>query len=726
MESIRSALRNFWEDADRRRAMMLSLVAHLCVLLLFVLWLSQPRPVPLPEFIVIELGTPAPAEQVSEAPASDEAAPTAPTPRVAERESGEPQARTAEQTETVAPDPQEVTRQPQPAPPQPAPAQVAEQPEAQPEVAQPPPPAPVEESMASEEPPVAPVPQVRAPAPQPATDLPVATAATVLPEIDEVELDPRPAEQALRIPTPSATAEVPEARTVAVTPSVQVAASQEIPSPGASASVAPPQAIPNPDASAQVAAAQAVPLPQARAQVEAAAPVPLPQASASVAAAVPVPQPAASANVAAAQAVPRPQVAANVAAAAPVPLPGVEAEVAQPTAIPMPGAQAELPDARPVSVAAEVVVSRPQDIPAPSVSASVTAPLPALGAAMAGAAPAGSAQTPSNRIDDRDAGGNADSSAQTDPDEGAMAGNLGRAADTAPGTGDGASAVQPEVPFRDQRQRPLAVLLDNFRGYPQAGLSEATTIAEMPVEGGLTRLMAIYDQVDPEQVGPIRSARDYFVELARDYDGILVHDGGSPAALAAIDRGSLPTLNAYRFGELFSRRQGREAPYNLYSSGGSLRDAVNRLRLDQALEMRGVVPRPPEEAPRAGSVEVRFSSTYSSGFAYIQQLDIYRWVRSGEQAVDAAGRPVMVDAVLVARIDARPIPDDPAGRLYIPLRGGEATLYLRGRAISGRWLPAQEEGDGVLFVRDDGQEMDLAPFRTWLLFAPASAQIASN
>lgn len=706
---------------------MLSLAAHLCVLLLFVLWLSQPKEVPLPEFIVIELGTPAPSEQVSEAAANEEAAPTAPLPRVAEQQSGEPQARSAEQVESVAPEPEEVTRQPQPAPPQPAPPQVAEEESrARPSVAATPTPAPAEEVAQSDEPPVAPVPQVRAPAPQPATDLPVATAATVLPEIDEVDLEPRPAEQAIRIPQPAATVEVPEALTVAVTPSVRVAAPEEIPSPDATANVAPPRAIPAPNASAQVAAAQAVPMPGARAEVAQAVPVPQPGATAQVAAAVPVPRPQATASVAAPTALPTPQVSASVAAAAPVPLLGVEAEVAQATTIPTPGAQAQVPTARPVTVAAQVVVDRPRDIPAPTVSAQVTAPLPALGAAMAGAAPAGAAQNPSNRIDERQAGGNSDRPAQVNPDEGALAGNLGRAAVAAPGAGDGATALRPEVPFRDSRLRPLAVLLDNFRGYPQAGLAEATAIAEMPVEGGLTRLMAIYDQVDPERVGPIRSARDYFVDLARRFDGILVHDGGSPAALAAIDRGRLPTLNAYRFGELFSRGQGREAPYNLYSSGNSLRDAINRLSLGQSLEMRGVVPRPPEEAPEAEAVEVSFGANYSSGFAYIRELDIYRWVRNGDPAVDASGRPVFVDAVLLARIDARPIPDDPAGRLYIPLRGGEATLYLRGKAIPGRWQPAPQEGEGILFVSDDGEQMDLAPFRTWMLFAPGFAQVASR
>lgn len=672
---------------------MLSLVAHLCALLLFVLWLSQPRPVPLEQFLVIDLGNPEQADRVVQAPTVDEAAPAAPTPQVADEETGEPQARTSDNTETVAPDPAPRTEQPVPQPqPQPRPRQQAVEERTPPEE-------PVERSRDSRSAaPVAPTPQVRQPQPAAAAaDLPVAaTTATALPVIDEVELAPRPAEQAVTIPRPSAAARVPESRTVAVTPSVRVAAERP------------------------------VPVPRAAAEVAAAEPVPTPAATAQVAEAVAIPRPSAAAEVAEATPVPRPAAEASVTAARPVPVPTAAAEVAGARAIPMPGAQAEVAPARPVTVSAQVAVSRPVAVPTPSIRAEVTAPEPEGGAALAGAAPAGTAPNPSNRNDDRRPGGNADRTAQDRAADGAQAGNLGRAADTAEGDATGARSVRPQIPYREERERPLAVLLDNARGYPQAGLTEASLIAEMPVEGGLTRLMAMYDRRDPGQVGPIRSARDYFVNLARSYDGILVHDGGSPDALAAIDRGTLPTLNAFRFGDLFSRQQGRDAPYNLYSNGVSLREAVNRLRLDRSLELRGVVPRPPEDAREAQSVEVRYGGNYRSGFGYIQELDIYRWRRNGENAVDFRGEAVFVEAVLVASIDVRQIPDDPAGRLYIPLRGGEATLHLRGRAISGRWLPAQDGGRGVTFVDSGGRPVDLRPFRIWLLFAPGYAQVAEN
>lgn len=745
---------------------MLSVALHLCLLLLVILWLNRPRPLPEEQFIVLDLGTPQQAEDTVNAPTVEDPAPQAPTPQVADDDTGEPQAQTAEQTETVAPDPDPVTQQPEPQPAVQPDAQSEAQSQTEPEPADQPEeaavpaesePEPAVAEAEGEEPPEAPIPEVREPAPEASVpDLPVTETASVLPEIDEAQIEPSQADQAIDIPRPQTAARVPQVRNVAVEAGVQVSAAEEIPQPEVSANTPQSREVPQPQVQAQASAPVPVPRPEAAASVAASVTVPRPQASSEVAAPQEIPQPAVSSQVAEQQAIPEPeassqvaqpqaipqpqatastaeaseipapQASAQVASSRSVPSPNASAQVASARPVPMPGIDTEVAQSRSVEVSAQVAVSRSVPVPSPQISARVTAPQPEPGAAMAGAAPTGSSDNPSNRTDDRIPGGNANQGAQDRVDEDAQAGNLGRAASPDEGDATGAQSLRPRIPYREERDRPLAVLLDNAAGYPQSGLASASVITEMPVEGGLTRLMTLYDLRDPGQVGPIRSARDYFVELARGYDGVLVHDGGSPAAMAAISRNGVNTLNAYQEGTLFARQGQAAAPYNLYSSGSSLREAVNRLRLDRLVELTGVVPQPPEEAPDATAVEVRFSGDYRSGFSYIRPLDRYRWHRNGEGAVDASGDAVTVEAVLVARIDARPIPDDPYGRLYIPLRGGGATLYLRGKAIDGRWSLGGEQGNGVVFESADGEEIDITPFRTWITFAPQNAIVAQN
>jgi len=516
-------------------------------------------------------------------------------------------------------------------------------------------------------PPPPPAPQVRVPEPTasvPPVDIPLAEAPrTALPEIDEVRLEPRPLPQAIVLPTPVVTAVVPEARVITATPSVQVT---------------PEQALPQPEV--RVAVAEVRPL-AVTPQVEVAVARPVevvPQVQVAEARSLAVvPQ----VEVAAAVAVPSPQVAVEVRLPA-----AVEAAVEEPVVEAPVGAQ-------------ETIATAEQP---------------------GGALETAAAQAASPRELNRPAGGNADQAGQTRDQADAQLQGLGAAASPdGVRTPTGVPARRVLEPFSDQRFRPLAVVVDNANGFPQSGFLEASAIYEFPIEGGLTRLMMIYDRIDPASVGPVRSARDYMVAAARSLDGILVHDGGAPSAMHAIANENLTTFNAFNRGELFARAGGRSAPYNLYSSGSGLRQAINTLRLEQVRNLRTQRYRPAEDAPAATSVQVRFSGAYSGGFSFNPVLNHYRWQRNGQSAADANGQSVVVEVVVIARIVAQPIPGDPQGRLFVRLEEGEATLLIRGKRIEGRW----REQNGVSFFSNDGEQIDLAPFKHWVMFVPNWAQV---
>ena len=575
-----------WQDRDRRRALLLSLMVHLLVVLAIAIWVTLPDPVPLESFIIIDIGTPAEAIEEIQAPASASPAPLAQTPQVEAPEAGESQATALGLLLTVpTPDPVEMQLGSDVAPPEPEAATPLEVP---------PQAIPLR----------APPPGVRLPASESGSvDLPLADIpATTLPQIDAEVLVPRPLAESIQIPRPTSVVQVPEARALALTPTVIVA---------------PGGVIPKPSVEVAVAVAEAIPQPLLRV----------------------------------------------------------------------------------------VVVEDQPDTRAPTV----------FGETRAGAFLT-QGDVDSDRLDNRLEGGDAPRSGQTVADAEADASNLGAAAEIDRGEALGSRLALPPTPFQERRERPLMVLIDNVGGYPQSGLFEAAQVVEMPVEGGLTRLMTVFDRSDPDQVGPIRSARDYFVMLAQSVDGILVHDGGSPSALAAISRDGLTTFNAYSRGELFSRFAGRSAPYNLYSYGTTLREAVDRLGLERPRSVSGVIYRPPESSTSVGGLEIRFSGVYSSGFVYVEEEKRYHWLRNEEGAVDAFGERVLVDAVVVASIEARPLPDDPEGRLYIPLRGGLATLFIGGKMVSGSW--SKEQGVGVEFVSDEQLPVDLSPFKTWMILTP--------
>jgi hypothetical protein len=282
-------------------------------------------------------------------------------------------------------------------------------------------------------------------------------------------------------------------------------------------------------------------------------------------------------------------------------------------------------------------------------------------------------------------------------------------------------------PYEDQRHRPIVAILDNANPSAgrQSGLREASVVYEMPVEGNLTRLMAVYDRADPGRVGPIRSARDYQHRVVEDLGGALVHIGGSPAALDAIARGRAPSFNALErpFEALYSRADDAIAPYNLYSDGARLRSFLRGANLETARSLRGTIYRPAPELPDSSALLVSYPGDYSSGFTYLPELNLYRWRRSGVPALDAGGESVVVQAVVVARVEGSPLPGDREGRLYLAVdRGGEATLYLAGKVIRGRW----QQQNGFGFIAEDGQPVDLTPFKTWISLVPSWAQVAGR
>jgi len=658
-----------WQDPDKRRAALLSVILHLAALLLLLYVISRPQPEPIPSFIVIDVGTPAFSEQYTEAPTAEAPTVDAPEPQVASTEAGDPQALTAPQAETTSEELDQVTVQP-PAPEAPPAAEAAPEP-APVEAEVVPPPPPQLQDVATEAP-----------------DLPVAEApASQLPEVELEVLQAREIPAPVTIPEPQLQVQVAESRALALAPSASTAQAREVTSPDAMAVVAQPV------------------------QVRA------PNVQASVSSTVSVTAPNVSASVSEAVALDPSQVRASVAAPVSVTAPGVTASVSGTRRLAEPSVSAVVGNGVPLDVAPTVQVATPRPLATPQLRAVVTGPQ-VPGAPAQGAVAEGATDVRATVESPRPPGGNAVAPGQAGPpDPNANVENRGLAAGPdGEGQGDGARQPPARPPLAEQRDRALAVLIDNAdRAYPQSGLAQASMVVEMPVEGGITRLMAFFDASDPQRVGPVRSARPYFVELAQRSQAVLVHDGGSPDAMVRIASVAVPTLNAYTSGDLFARSEDRSAPHNLYASGTALRAAVNRIVPERVRLVANAVYAPSTEAREVAEVTVSYGS-YTSGFRFNPISGRYRWVRAGEPAVQPDGQVLETQAVLVGAIQAVPLPGDDAGRLYIPLSSGPATLYLNGRAVDGTWEVV--DGMGVSFISDAGQRVDLAKLRTWVVLSP--------
>ena len=127
--------------------------------------------------------------------------------------------------------------------------------------------------------------------------------------------------------------------------------------------------------------------------------------------------------------------------------------------------------------------------------------------------------------------------------------------------------------------RPVAIMIDNqYYARPQSSLSEADIVYEILAEGLITRYMAIFYSSSAEFVGPIRSARPYFINRALEYDALYAHVGGSPQAWADLVNLNVADLDGLSGNGMYrTTKTNKKAPHNTYSSTKALiKSAKNR------------------------------------------------------------------------------------------------------------------------------------------------------
>ena len=140
----------------------------------------------------------------------------------------------------------------------------------------------------------------------------------------------------------------------------------------------------------------------------------------------------------------------------------------------------------------------------------------------------------------------------------------------------GTAKEEKKVQIFQGNERPFAVMIDNHKdAWPQAGLQKAYMVYEIVVEGGETRLMALFKGADVDKIGPVRSARHYFIDYAMENDAIYVHFGQSPQAASDIKKYSINDINGIsEDGSTFWRVKDKTAPHNAVTSMANLKKST--------------------------------------------------------------------------------------------------------------------------------------------------------
>lgn len=275
----------------------------------------------------------------------------------------------------------------------------------------------------------------------------------------------------------------------------------------------------------------------------------------------------------------------------------------------------------------------------------------------------------------------------------------------------------------------IAVKIENTdAGMPQYGVADADIIYTEQVEGGLVRLIAIFHTVLPTEVGAVRSVRSTDVQLLPSFGApILVYSGGATAQLTRLRGSDLIATTEGAPG--FWRSSVKRAPYNLHANLQTIAKRYPGKAKVQPMgfEFSRADPRLASE-PRIDSIAVTMRNGKTS-FRYADnKYQAYFWDQPYLDAV--GGRHLFVQNVLVESVDNSQLDGtiDPAGNpsyLTRTLGSGKFTLYRDGRAISGTWSRAAV-GDPTRYLDSTGKPVLLKPGKTWVLLAPANAQIVQK
>ncbi len=299
------------------------------------------------------------------------------------------------------------------------------------------------------------------------------------------------------------------------------------------------------------------------------------------------------------------------------------------------------------------------------------------------------------------------------------------------------------VPESIGRQRPISVMINNiYDALPQSGIGNASIVYEAPVEGGITRLMGIFeDYQDVERIGSVRSSREYYVYFAREFDSFYLHFGQAWYALELLWRDETLNLSGLEdagHGEgdiVYYRSDDFPAPHNVFTDYERIQKGIDfrqysRNYSDAYLAQNGHYQFAADDAPvllENGQDALSVSPGYdynNARFEYDASTGKYTRYQFGEPHIDGTtGKALTFDNILIQFCNWRTQVDSDTYLDIDVLTGGAGKYITKGKAIDitwskegGTWDEQLAEGNfnATRYYDAEGNQITLNQGKTWV------------
>ncbi len=282
-----------------------------------------------------------------------------------------------------------------------------------------------------------------------------------------------------------------------------------------------------------------------------------------------------------------------------------------------------------------------------------------------------------------------------------------------------------------------AVMIENsVDARPQAGLEEAGVVFEAIAEGGITRFMAVYQETEPERIGPIRSARPYYVEWAAGLDAAYAHSGGSGKALSLIQKLGVMDLDHGKESSYFERVSNRFAPHNVYTDMKRLDSFKSdkgykksdftpfaRIQESEADEKETTIDdaeaaETTAKNKKATEIEMDISSPlYNTSYTYDEESNAYKRSMASRKHVDEVSGKQITPSVVVAMYTDYSIDPNGIHSVYRTSGTGTAIVFQNGEVIEAKWSKKSQK-EPLRLLTKDNEPLELVPGQTWITAIP--------
>lgn len=301
--------------------------------------------------------------------------------------------------------------------------------------------------------------------------------------------------------------------------------------------------------------------------------------------------------------------------------------------------------------------------------------------------------------------------------------------------------VKTNIKIFNGTDRPIAFMIDNNKNaQPQASINSTYMVYEIIVEGGETRLMALFKGTDADQVGPIRSSRHYFLDYAMENDAIYAHLGMSPQAAEAIQTFGINNINgqAYDTGKartgssLYWRATHKKAPHNAYTNTASILKIAKDKGYKTTSNQKSVLNYSSEEfnlekedAIVANTITIPYTSSHKVKYEYNEKTKRYTRYSKGKVMSDEMSKEnVTTKNIIITFAENYTLDDgENKGRQDVVTVGSLDGYYItNGKAIKIKCNKESRKAQ-TKYVDLEGNEINVNDGNTWVNVCPIDSKV---